>query len=60
MKRTVRVFAIPKARVPGGPPNPACEVVIEASSLEAVAIIRTLFELPIKNLLFSYHHHLTV
>ena len=36
MKRTVRVFAIPKERVPGGPPNPAREVVIEASSLDGV------------------------
>ena len=36
MKRTVRVFAIPKARVPGGPPNPAREVIVEASSLDGV------------------------
>jgi hypothetical protein len=36
MKRTVRVFAIPKERVPGGPPNPGREVIIEATSLDGV------------------------
>jgi hypothetical protein len=36
MKRTVRVFTIPKERVPGGPPNPAREVAVEASSLDGV------------------------
>ena len=36
MKRTVRVFAIPKERVPGGPPDPAREVVVEASSLDGI------------------------
>ena len=36
MKRTVRVFTISKERVPGGPPNPAREVVVEANSLDTV------------------------
>ena len=36
MKRTVRVFNIPKERMPGGPPNPARETIVEATSLDGV------------------------
>ena len=36
MKRTVRVFSIPKDRVPGGPPDTAREMVVEADSLDGL------------------------
>ena len=36
MKRTVKVFVIPPDRVPGGPPAPAREVVVEAASVDGL------------------------
>ena len=34
MKRTVKVFVIPADRAPGGPPEPARELVVEARSTD--------------------------
>ena len=34
MERKLRLFVIPKARIPGGPPNPALELTIKASNLD--------------------------
>ena len=36
MKRTVKVFVIPPDRVPGGPPKPAREIVVEAASVDGL------------------------
>ncbi len=36
MERTVKVFVIPPGRVPGGPPEPARELVVEARSTDAL------------------------
>ena len=36
MKRTVKVFVIPRERAPGGPPDPAREVVVEAASVDGL------------------------
>ena len=36
MKRIARVFVIPKERVPGGPPNAAREIFVEAISLDGI------------------------
>jgi len=36
MERTVKVFVIPPDRVPGGPPEPARELVVEARSTDAL------------------------
>ena len=36
MERTVKLFIIPRDRVPGGPPNPARELAVEAPSLDGL------------------------
>ncbi|GEM_PF-3328594 len=36
MKRTLKVFVIPKERTPGGPPDAAREMLIEATSLDGL------------------------
>ena len=36
MERTVKVFVIPKERVPGGPPKPAREVTVQAASIDGL------------------------
>lgn len=36
MERTVKLFIIPKDRVPGGPPNPARELTVEAATLDGL------------------------
>ena len=36
MKRTVKVFVIPPDGLPGGPPDPAREMVVEAKSIDAL------------------------
>ena len=36
MKRTVQVFVIPRDRVPGGPPEPAREMVVEAATVDGL------------------------
>ena len=36
MKRTVRVFVIPPDRVPGGPPEPAQKIVVQALSVDGL------------------------
>ena len=36
MKRTLKVFVIPKERKPGGPPDAAREMLIEAQSLDGL------------------------
>ncbi|MAE71134.1 MAG: hypothetical protein CME06_11795 [Gemmatimonadetes bacterium] len=35
MERTVKVFVIPADRAPGGPPEPARELVVKARSTDA-------------------------
>ena len=37
MERTVQVFVIPRDRVPGGPPEPARETVVEAATIDGLA-----------------------
>jgi len=45
MERTVKLFVIPRDRAPGGPPNPAREIIIEASTLDGLrAAARTQVE----------------
>ena len=36
MQRTVKVFVIPPGRSPGGPPEPARPMVVEAKSVDAL------------------------
>ena len=36
MERRLRLFVIPQDKLPGGPPNPAQEFTIEASSLDGL------------------------
>jgi hypothetical protein len=36
MQRTVKVFVIPPGWSPGGPPEPAQQVVVEAKSIDAL------------------------
>ena len=36
MKRTVKVFVIPPDRAPGGPPEPAREIAVEAASVDGL------------------------
>ena len=36
MERTVKVFVIPHDRVPGGPPESAREITIEARTIDAL------------------------
>jgi len=36
MERTVKVFVIPTSRIPGGPPEPARELVVEARSIDGL------------------------
>jgi hypothetical protein len=36
MERTVKVFVIPNSRIPGGPPEPARELVVEARSIDGL------------------------
>jgi hypothetical protein len=36
MERTVKVFVIPSSRIPGGPPEPARELVVEARSIDGL------------------------
>lgn len=36
MQRTIKVFVIPPDRAPGGPPEPARHMVVEASSTDAL------------------------
>lgn len=36
MERTVKVFVIPKERVPGGPPRPARELTVQAATVDAL------------------------
>ena len=36
MQRTVKVFVIPPDRTPGGPPEPARQMVVEARSTDAL------------------------
>ena len=36
MQRTVKVFVIPPDRTPGGPPEPARHMVVEARSTDAL------------------------
>ena len=36
MQRTVKVFVIPPDRAPGGPPEPARQMVVEARSVDAL------------------------
>ena len=45
MEHTVKLFIIPRDRVPGGPPNPAHERTVEAPSLDGLrAAARTQVE----------------
>ena len=37
MERTVQIFIIPRDRVPGGPPEPARQVVVEAATVDGLA-----------------------
>ena len=37
MERTVQVFVIPRDRVPGGPPEPPREMVVEATTVDGLA-----------------------
>ena len=36
MERTVKVFVIPTSRIPGGPPEPARELVVQARSIDGL------------------------
>lgn len=36
MERTVKVFVIPKERVPGGPPRPARELTVQATTVDGL------------------------
>jgi hypothetical protein len=36
MERTVKLFIIPRDKVPGGPPNPARELTVEAPTLDGL------------------------
>ncbi len=36
MKRTIKVFVIPKDKVPGGPPKAAREITVEADNLDGL------------------------
>ena len=36
MERTVKVFVIPSSRIPGGPPEPARELVVQARSIDGL------------------------
>jgi hypothetical protein len=36
MQRTVKVFVIPQGRSPGGPPEPAQQLVVEATSIDGL------------------------
>lgn len=36
MERTVKVFVIPKERVPGGPPRPARELTVQAATVDGL------------------------
>ena len=36
MERTVKVFVIPTSRIPGGPPEPARELVVEARGIDGL------------------------
>ncbi len=36
MERRLKLFVIPQDKLPGGPPNPAQELTIEASSLDGL------------------------
>ena len=36
MERTVKVFVIPTSRIPGGPPEPARELVVQARSVDGL------------------------
>lgn len=36
MERRLKLFVIPRERLPGGPPNPAKEFVIEAKNLDGL------------------------
>lgn len=36
MERTVKVFVIPISRIPGGPPEPARELVVQARSIDGL------------------------
>ena len=36
MERTVKVFVIPTSRIPGGPPEPAREFVVQADSVDGL------------------------
>jgi len=45
MERTLKLFVIPKDRIPGGPPNPSKEFVIKAKDLDGLRnAARTLIE----------------
>ncbi len=37
MQRTVQVFVIPRDRVPGGPPEPRREMIVEAATVDGLA-----------------------
>lgn len=37
MERMVQVFVIPRDRVPGGPPDPARQMVVEAATVDGLA-----------------------
>ena len=39
MERTIKVFVIPPDRSPGGPPEPAREIVVEARSTDALRAV---------------------
>jgi hypothetical protein len=36
MERTVKVFVIPTSRIPGGPPEPTHDFVVEAGSIDGL------------------------
>ena len=36
MERTVNVFVIPSFRIPGGPPEPARELTVDAGSIDGL------------------------
>ena len=36
MERTVKVFVIPKERVPGGPPRPARALTVQAATVDGL------------------------
>ena len=36
MERTVKVFVTPTSRIPGGPPEPARELVVQARSVDGL------------------------